>query len=341
MFMPSIYTKMNSYKDMEERKVSLPFDVTIASKQQRLIEQLKIFNSIVMPLGFAVAVIAIINLYDALMYPQTNGILDAILSDPRIWVSIPGIIFLIFLYRFRKIPFNLIRTYYPQRVLQFFEMYPRMEKISSKKDVLYRALYSTGTHPNYGTHGDLTPPSRRIMKRLNEQFKVLDAIHKKNIKKNKKEFMFDFTMISPTSHDWVEFLTLIALPTTLFIMCLDAFIQIANIEVLTDVFCWVGVIVYFIFVLIIADKIVNMYGEKILIKQFQKELTIDHVKAFISATEKNIRKMKPSISILHTDKTVSPEVLEYIRSKEGHIHGKYAITLIKETDNRYEVLWTG
>ncbi|MBA3046557.1 MAG: hypothetical protein KKH41_08595 [Candidatus Thermoplasmatota archaeon] len=326
---------------MEERKYSLPFDANIASKQQRLVEQLKNFNAIIMPIGFAIAIIAIANLYDAIMYPQSNNIMGALLSDPRIWISIPGIIFLLFLYKFRKIPFNLIRTYYPQRVLQFFELYPRMEGTNSKRDVLYRALYSTGTQPSYNSNGGLSHPSRRIMNVIKEQYKYHETIHKKNIKKNKKGFMFDFTMVSPTSHDWILVFTIIGIPSMIFIMCLDAFLQITNIEVLSDAFCLTGVIIYFILMFYIGGKITSLYGEVIIIKQFTKELTIDNVKAFISAVQKRTRKINPSISILHTDQPVSPDVLEFIRSKEGHIHGKFAITLIKETNNRYEVLWTG
>ena len=335
LFRAYFYMAVSVLIPMEERKYALPFGMNVGSEQQYLLGILKRQNRILLPLGFFLSFLTIICLYDAIVYPRYSNFLIAIFRDVRIWISIPGIIFLVALLKYRNIPYKLIRLYYPQRVLHFFELYPKMKDTSRLHDILYRIYYSAGLiQPEYDKDGTLKQPAKKHCQEINERIKVTQK------ERSKKKTIFDVSWKQAHIHDLLIIVIGLIMPAIICLIFINIIVSASLSEPIQNTLCNLSLIIWFILTIYIFIKIFD-YGEMIHVKKFGEPLTVNHIKHFKQEVQKQCKKIIPGLSIVYTQHPVPADVLEYVQSREGLILGRHTITIIKETEIGYEVVWTG
>lgn len=320
---------------MTQNKHSIPFDINKTSQQTRLLSQLRIMALYLIPLGFMISILAIINFYDAIAYPtiSTNNPIDFLLLEPRVWVSIAGIIFLIFLINYRKLPHILIRSYYPQKILHYFELYPKIAQISPLVDIISRVHYIVDIHvkPKFQADGSLLAPRINHRRSINIQIASEVKINKTRKLKYYRESISTLTPI----------LFLVVFSVILFSFM---YVGVDIVTTITHSYDWSlydVVNLAIIFVLIIWIFYLMNNSEQVYIKRCTKQVSLDLMKAYKHHIQKTAFKSQFILPILVFNHPISNDIINYVKSKDGQINGIYTITLIEETETGYKIIWTG
>ena len=325
-------------KLINPEETRLPFNPTIVTQQGDLLSDFKyseypllFFTTIT---WFYIFIFMASSIFLYASTPYTNAFQDAFY-----FISGYSIVAAAFFY-FIRMNENLVtseklmKTFYPQRTMTFFDLFPDTEGLSINQDIFYRLLY---------IFFKIKPASEDEKKQIKENVKSR-INHEVEIKKGKKRINFELY------YEITSSFKVITKGIWYFIGTLILFISIGTAcgygAYTTDLI--MSAIFYFsIMIMNLMIIIIYLYGvfntkELVILRYIKEKLTVDQVKSFsedVIATISGNRKIL-FVGLL-TNSDIDKTSLDYIQSDDGKIFKEHVITLIQKTKNGYKLIWTG
>ena len=324
---------------IEEPK--LPFSPTVVTQQGELLSDFEYskhpFRFFTYVSWFYVFSFVASSFYLMANTPYTNAFQDA-----YFWIFFSAVFVAAFFF-FSSMYVNftksekLVKTFYPQRMMTFFDLFPDTQDLTIIQDVFYRLLY---------VFFRIAPTNEDDKQKIKDDV-VKDRIRRDSdykILKGKKSIEFDlyYEMISSfktISKEIPGFIFLLIIVITLGTICGYSSY---------DVDLMMSALFYIIFMLVnLMIILVYLYGvfntkELVILRHIKEKLTLDQVKLFkddvASITSGNKKILFTGIL---TNAEIDNTILEYVQSDDGKISKEYVITLIQKTENGYKLIWTG